>query len=77
MSDLLDKMIKVSGVTVKLEVDASLKRKNEASILVGNPGRLQAMGMSAAPPDFSILLPQMLAEAKARAYHGPGEKAHG
>ncbi len=77
MSDLLDEMIKVSGVTVRLEVDEGLKRKNEASILVGEPGRLLAMGMSAAPPDFSILLPQMLAEAKAQAYHGPGEKAHG
>ena len=42
LSDLLERLIALSGVRVEVHVDASRLRPADAPVLVGDPGRLRA-----------------------------------
>jgi nucleoside-diphosphate-sugar epimerase len=66
LGDLLNGMIAASGVKVRVETDPALMRPGDMPILTGSTERLASVGLAPRAPDFSILLPRLLAEARER-----------
>jgi nucleoside-diphosphate-sugar epimerase len=64
LGELLDGLIAVSGIEVRAEADPALLRRGDMPILTGSIERLVSVGLAPAEPDFSILLPQLLVEAR-------------
>ncbi len=65
LGDLLDGLIAASGVAVRVEVDPARMRPGDMPILTGSIERLAAVGLTPRLPDFSVLLPRLLTEARA------------
>jgi GDP-4-dehydro-6-deoxy-D-mannose reductase len=64
LGDLLDGLIAASGAQVRVEVDPTLMRPGDMPVLTGSTERLRSVGLVPLAPDFSVLLPRLLAEAK-------------
>jgi GDP-4-dehydro-6-deoxy-D-mannose reductase len=64
IGDLLDGLIAASGVQVRVETDPDLMRPGDMPVLTGSIRRLSSLGLTARAPDFSTLLPRLLAEAR-------------
>lgn len=67
LRDLLDRLIAASGVAARVEVDPALVRPGEMPELTGDTTRLRQAGLCPGTPDFDILLPELLADARLRA----------
>lgn len=63
LGDLVDRMIALRGHEVRLEPDPALIRSGEAPDLVGDATRLGRIGLSPRSPDWTDLLPRILAGA--------------
>jgi nucleoside-diphosphate-sugar epimerase len=76
LGDLLDRLIAVSGIEVRAKTDPALTRPGDMPILTGSTERLGSVGLAPTAPDFSVLLPRLLAEARelwsATLRSGPG-----
>ena len=64
LADLLAQMIALSGTSLHVETDPSLLRPSDMPSLAGGTARLQSWGLTPAPPDFTTILPALLAEAR-------------
>jgi nucleoside-diphosphate-sugar epimerase len=64
LGDLLDGLIAASGAEVRVEVDPALMRPGDMPVLTGSTERLRSVGLVPLAPDFSVLLPRLLAEAR-------------
>ena len=64
LGDLLDGLIAANGLRVRVEVDPALIRPGDMPILTGSTERLTAVGLAPTAPDFSVLLPHLLKEAR-------------
>jgi nucleoside-diphosphate-sugar epimerase len=64
LGDLLDGLIAASGAEVRVEMDPALMRPDDMPILTGSTERLASVGLVPLAPDFSVLLPHLLAEAR-------------
>jgi nucleoside-diphosphate-sugar epimerase len=64
LGDLLDTLIAASGAQVRVEPDPALMRLGDMPILTGSTERLRSVRLAPQAPDFSILLPRLLAEAR-------------
>lgn len=61
LRDLVDAMIGLSGRTITVNVDQSRLRPGETMRLFGAIARLRELGIDPATPDFTVLLPSILA----------------
>ena len=64
LGHLLDEMAAMSGVSVKIELDPALLRPGDMRVLAGSTKRLESANLVPRAPDFSILLPRSLMEAR-------------
>lgn len=64
LGDLVNGMIKASGTRVMIEPDPTLMRPGDMPVLTGSVDRLKSAGIVPQPPDFSVLLPKLLSEAR-------------
>lgn len=64
ISDLLDGLIAASGMQVRVEIDPTLMRPGDMPVLAGSTRRLASVHLMPQAPDFSMLLPCLLAEAR-------------
>jgi nucleoside-diphosphate-sugar epimerase len=64
LGELLDGLIAVSGIEVRAEPDPALLRPGDMPVLTGRTERLVSVGLAPAEPDFSVLLPRLLAHAR-------------
>jgi nucleoside-diphosphate-sugar epimerase len=64
LGDLLEDLIAASGIQVRVETDPALMRPGDMPILTGSTERLTSVGLEPQAPDFSTLLPHLLAEAR-------------
>nr|WP_294501900.1 NAD-dependent epimerase/dehydratase family protein [uncultured Rhodopila sp.] len=65
LGDLLDGLIAASGARVGIEPDPALMRPDDMPILTGSTERLRSVQLTPVSPDFTVLLPRLLAEARA------------
>lgn len=65
LGTLLDQLVQASGAACRIETDPALLRSGDMPVLTGDTGRLQAVGLAPAAPDFARLLPRLLTEAQA------------
>ncbi len=72
LGDLLDRLIAVSGIEVRIEPDPALMRPGDMPILTGSTRRLESVGLAPRTPDFSVLLPRLLAGARRLTAAAPG-----
>jgi len=64
LGDLLDGLITASGLRVRVEPDPVLIRPGDMPILTGSTERLASVGLVPRTPDFSMLLPRLLTDAR-------------
>jgi nucleoside-diphosphate-sugar epimerase len=64
LRSLVDRMIALSGRSIEVVVDPGRTRVGEATQLYGDTGRLGQFGLSPTPPDFGLILPELLANQK-------------
>jgi GDP-4-dehydro-6-deoxy-D-mannose reductase len=64
VGDLLERMVAVSNVPVRIETDPALMRSGDMPVLTGSTERLASVGLPPRAPDFGILLPRLLDEAR-------------
>lgn len=64
VGDLLARMVAFSNAPVRIEMDPALMRSGDMPILTGSTERLVSVGLAPQAPDFSVLLPRLLAEAR-------------
>lgn len=64
LGDLLNGLIAACGVRIRVETDPALMHPGDMPILTGSTERLRSMGLAPLAPDFSVLLPRLLAEAR-------------
>ena len=57
---LVEKMIRLAGQPIEIAVVPTRLRVGEMRVLCGDTARLRAAGLTVRPPDFSILLPDLL-----------------
>lgn len=67
LRDLVQSMIRLAGRPIAIEVDGRRVRPDETMRLFGDPGRLHGLGLVPKPPDFEVLLPELLAAVTAQA----------
>ena len=58
---LVEEMIRLTGRQIRLSVSPARLRPGDMRVLCGDIARLQAAGLSVKPPDFSVILPALLA----------------
>lgn len=66
LSDLLDRLIAASGLAVHVETNPALLRPGDLRTLIGDTGRLAALGLAPRPLNIDLLLPALLSEARGR-----------
>jgi nucleoside-diphosphate-sugar epimerase len=59
---LVEDLIRASGRQVRLEVASARVRSGEMQSFYGDVSRLRAAGLTVQPPDFSRILPRLLAQ---------------
>ena len=64
LRDLVERMVALVKRPTVIEPVASRMRPGEMTTFVGCTQRLEALGLAPAPPDFDVLLPQMLEAAR-------------
>jgi GDP-4-dehydro-6-deoxy-D-mannose reductase len=64
LADLLAQMIALNATPLHTETDPSLLRPGDMPSLAGSTARLKSWGLTPAPPDFTTILPALLAEAR-------------
>jgi len=64
LGDLLDGLIAASGARVVVRTDPTLLRFGDMPVLTGSTSRLVSVGLAPRAPDFALLFPRLLAEAR-------------
>jgi len=59
---LVEELIRLSGQAVRLIIDPDRLRPGEMRVLFGDTARLREAGLSVRPPDFTTLLPSLIAD---------------
>ncbi len=64
IGDLLNQLIELAGVSIQIQPDQALMRPGDPRVLIGSTKRLATVNLVPQAPDFSILLPLLLNEAR-------------
>lgn len=62
--DLTQRLIDISGIPVELKHDGARRGNSEVKAFVGDPAKLQSLGLSCAPSDLDIILKDILRSAR-------------